>query len=146
MFEVIKKAISSSVDSESEAINDLELKQPDNDTERAYMDAGETAIATTPPNSLFEGIFRQIIAAFSSMTLSQKIASVVAVCFVAKVTFFGKNDPRDADDLAQKVDNLTNEIREMKVILESILKMSERYYFEFGDMGESDEEGEEAEL
>lgn len=140
MFEVIKKAITSSVDSESEAINDLELKQPDNDTERVYMDAGESATVTTPPNSLFQGIFRQIIAAFSSMTLSQQITSVVAVCFVAKVTFFGKHHPRDADDLAQKVHELTNEIRDMKVILERILKMSER------DTGETNAESEEVEL
>ena len=146
MFEVIKKAITSSVDSESEAINDLELKQPDNDTERAYMDAVETATVTTPPNSLFQGIFRQIIAAFSSITLSQQIALVVAICFVAKVTFFGKHDPRDADDLAQKVHELANEIRDMKVILERFLKMSERNYFELGDTGESNEESEEVEL
>jgi hypothetical protein len=146
LFEVIKKAITSSVDSESEAINDLELKQPDNETERAHMDAGETATVTTPPNSLFQGIFRQIIASFSSMTLSQQIASVVAICFVAKVTLFGKHDPRDADDLAQKVHELTNEIRDMKVILKRLLKISERNYFELGDMGESNEESEEVEL
>jgi hypothetical protein len=143
LFEVIKKAITSSVDSESEAINDLELKQPDNDTERAYMDAGEAATVTIPPNSLFQGIFRQIIAAFSSMTLSQQITSVVALCFVAKVTFVGKHHPRDADDLAQKVHELTNEIRDMKVILERFLKMSER---NFGDTGETNEESEEVEL
>jgi hypothetical protein len=146
LFEVITKAISSSVDSESEAINDLESKRPDNDEERAHMDAGETATVTTPPSSPFDSIFRQIIAAFSSMTPIQQIAMIVAIYFVAKVIFFRKNDLRDADNLAHKVDELANEIREMKVIFERILKMSERNYPELGDVGDSGEEGEKTEL
>jgi hypothetical protein len=142
LFEVIKKAILSSDD--GEAINELELKQPGDDTKNAYTDIGETSVATvtTPPK--FEGIFHQIIAAFSSMTLSQQIVvSFVAIYFATRVIFH-KNDPRADDDLAQKVHELANEIRDMKVILERILKMSERNYFELGDMGDSDEVGEEA--
>ena len=48
--------------------------------------------------------------------------------------------------VAQKVHELTNKIRGMKVILERLLKLPERNYFELGDTGESNEESEEVEL
>jgi len=70
----------------------------------------------------------QLVAALLSLTQNQQLLlAFVAVCFVTKIFFFRKKDST-ADtltDLSQKVDDLTKEIREMKVMLGSILKMSD---------------------
>ena len=137
LFEVIKKAIPSSDD--SEAIGEVESKEPFIvDTNEANADAGETESATIKPPLMFDGIFRQIIASFSHMTPTQQLAIFVAIFLVGSV-IFSRNDPRASDDLAHKVDELTIEIREVKVLLERILNVAERKSLKLVDLGENDE-------
>ena len=124
LFDVIKKAIPSS--DNSEAISDVESK------ERFMIDAnekdaneGDTEISTIKSPPMLQGIFHQIIASFSHMTPTQQLAILVTTFLIGTV-IFSKNDARASDDLAQKVDELTNEIREIKVLLESILILAEQ--------------------
>ncbi|KAL3807060.1 hypothetical protein ACHAXA_008006, partial [Cyclostephanos tholiformis] len=132
LFEVIKNAISSSDD--REAISEVDLKQPLLiDANKVNSDAveAETEIFTIP--SKFEGIYRLIIAVFS-LAPTQQLALSVAIFLLARV-IFSKNDPSAVDDLAQKVNELTIELREVKDLLERILIASERNSLKFGDMG-----------
>ena len=124
LFEVIKKAVPSS--DNSEAISDVESK------ERFMIDAnekdaneGDTEISTIKSPPMLQEIFHQIIASFSHMTPTKQLAILVTTFLIGTV-MFSKNDARASDDLAQKVDELTNEIREIKVLLESILILAEQ--------------------
>lgn len=126
LFEVIKKAIGSSDDS---AVSEQELKKHDDST-KASTDIGETETANIKTSLNFEAIVLQIIATFSSLTPSQQVAMFVAASFVT-LYFVGKgifrnNSSRGTDDFGQRVDELSNEIREMKIILERILASIER--------------------
>lgn len=121
LFEVIKKAIGSS---------DIKLKQSDdnNDTTKASTETKAAAAITTSSN--FETMFSQIIAAFLSLTSGQQIAVLMFASFVTLYTvgtiIFRKYDSSGNEDLAQRVDELSNEIREMKIILGQLLTMSKR--------------------
>ena len=124
LFEVIKNAIGSS---------DTDLKQSDdnNDMTKASIDSGETNAATAvTTSSNFETMFSQIIAAFLSLTSGQQIAVLMVASFVTLYTvgaiIYRNNDSSGTEDLAQRVDDLSNEIREMKVILERLITLSER--------------------
>jgi len=121
LFEVIKSAIASG--EEGGEIVDLEVEPDEEITSTVEVKVAETA--TDETTSQVEGIFRQLVAAVLSLTQSQQLLlAFVVVYFVIKM-LFRKNDPTadTIDDLAQKVDNLTNEVMEMKTML---LKMSEQ--------------------
>jgi hypothetical protein len=124
LFEVIKKAIGSS---------DTDLKQSDDndDITKASIDSGETKAATVvTTSSNFETMFSQVIAAFLSLTSGQQIAVLMVTLFVTLYTvgaiIYRNNDSSGTEDLAQRVDELSNEIREMKIILERLIALSER--------------------
>ena len=123
LFEVIKKAIGSS---------DTDLKQSDdnNDMTKALI-SGETPAATAvTTSSNFETMFSQIIAAFLSLTSGQQIGVLMFASFVTLYTvgaiIYRNNDSSGTEDLAQRVVDLSNEIREMKVILERLIALSEQ--------------------
>ena len=121
LFEVIKKAIGST---------DTDLKQSDdnNDTTKASIVSGETVdVAAVKASTNF--VFSQIIAAFLSLSSGQQIVVLMLASFVTLYVvgvIFRNNDSNGNEDLAQRVDELSNEIREMKVILERLITLSER--------------------
>ena len=118
LFEVIKKAIGST---------DTDLKRSDdnNDTTKASIVSGETVhVAAVKASTNF-----QIIAAFLSLSSGQQIVVLMLASFVTLYVvgvIFRNNDSNGTEDLAQRVDELSNEIREMKVILERLITLSER--------------------
>ena len=98
---------------------------------KASTDIGETETANIKTSLNFEAIVLQIIATFSSLTPSQQVAMFVTASSVTLLYFVGKgifcnNSSRGTDDFGQRVDELSNEIREMKIILERILVSIER--------------------
>ena len=121
LFEVIKKAIGST---------DTDLKQSDdnNDTTKASIVSGETVdVAAVKASTNF--VFSQIIAAFLSLSSGQQIVVLMLASFVTLYVvgvIFRNNDSNGTEDLAQRVDELSNEIREMKIILERLITLSER--------------------
>lgn len=119
MFEVIKKAIGST---------DLKQSDDDNDTTKASIVSGETvAVAAVKASTNF--VFSQIIASFLSLISGQQIVVLMLASFVTLYVvgvIFRNNDSNGNEDLAQRVDDLSNEIREMKVILERLITLSER--------------------
>ena len=121
LFEVIKKAIGST---------DTDLKRSDdnNDTTKASIVSGETVhVAAIKASTNF--VFSQIIAAFLSLSSGQQIVVLMLASFVTLYVvgvIFRNNDSNGTEDLAQRVDELSNEIREMKVILERLITLSER--------------------
>lgn len=119
LFEVIKKAIGSS---------DTELKQSDDNNNTTKAETKAAAAITT--SSKFEAMCSQIIASFLSLTSGQQIAVLMFVSFVALYTvgtiIFRKYKSSGNEDLARRVDELSNEVREMKIILERLLTLSER--------------------
>lgn len=119
MFEVIKKAIGST---------DLKQSDDDNDTTKASIVSGETvAVAAVKASTNF--VFSQIIASFLSLISGQQIVVLMLASFVTLYVvgvIFRNNNSNGNEDLAQRVDDLSNEIREMKVILERLITLSER--------------------
>lgn len=119
LFEVIKKAIGSS---------DTELKQSDDNNNMTKAETKAAAAITT--SSKFEAMCSEIIASFLSLTSGQQIAVLMFVSFVALYTvgtiIFRKYKSCGNEDLARRVDELSNEVREMKIILERLLTLSER--------------------
>jgi len=121
LFEVIKKAIGST---------DTDLKQSDdnNDTTKASIVSGETVDVAAVKASTNFG-FSRIIAAFLSLSSGQQIVVLMLASFVTLYVvgvIFRNNDSNGTEDLAQRVDELSNEIREMKIILERLITLSER--------------------
>jgi hypothetical protein len=119
LFEVIKKAIGST---------DLKQSDDDNDTTKASIVSGETvAVAAVKASTNF--VFSQIIASFLSLISGQQIVVLMLASFVTLYVvgvIFRNNNSNGNEDLAQRVDDLSNEIREMKVILERLITLSER--------------------
>lgn len=119
LFEVIKKAIGST---------DLKQSDDNNDTTKASIVSGETvAVAAVKASTNF--VFSQIIAAFLSLISGQQIVVLMLASFVTLYVvgvIFRNNDSNGTEDLAQRVDELSNEIREMKIILERLITLSER--------------------
>ena len=119
LFEVIKKAIGST---------DLKQSDDDNDTTKASIVSGETvAVAAVKASTNF--VFSQIIASFLSLISGQQIVVLMLASFVTLYVvgvIFRNNDSNGTEDLSQRVDELSNEIREMKVILERLITLSER--------------------
>ncbi|KAL7537292.1 hypothetical protein ACHAXR_009090 [Thalassiosira sp. AJA248-18] len=122
LFEEIKSAIASG--EEGEGIVDLEVEDEPDEVEVVVKEEKEAA-APIEIVSQFEGIFRQFVAVFLSLTQNQQLLlALVVLYFVTKILFHETElRAETVDNLSQKVDDLTNEVREMKAMLESIAKM-----------------------
>jgi len=127
LFEVIKTALASG--EEGGEVEDTDI-EPKEEMEIATTETEEETNVTTPDTttSQVESKFDQLIAAFSSLTQNQQLLlAFVIFYFVTKMIFPKKDLTADkVNDLAQKVDGLANEVKEMKAMLESLLKISEQ--------------------
>jgi len=124
LFEEIKSAISSSEGGEH--IKDLEVES-DEEIINIPIEVEELETTTNETLSQIESMYRQFVAAFSSLTQNQQLLLVFVVLYFATRILIRKDSSAGAiDDLAQKVDGLTKEVRELKAMLESILKLSEQ--------------------
>ena len=124
LFEVIKSAIASSEGGEE--ISDIVAEEPDEETTTIPTDA-EPAGSVKATLSHIEGTIRQFVASLVSMPQNQQLLlAFVVLYFVTKIIFGKKQYPSaDAiDELSQNVEDLTNEVREMKAMLKSILELS----------------------
>ncbi len=125
LFEVIKAAIVSGEGGEGK--EDLEVEEPEEADIKMPTDIEVTESASGVILSQVEGILRQVVTSFLSLPQSQQLLlGIVVLYFVAKLIFGKKTDAAEAfDDLTRKVDDLTLEVKEMKAMLETILKQSE---------------------
>ena len=123
---MIKSAIAFSEDEEDN--KELEVDEPDEETINVVpteTHAPEISITKSP--SQIEGIFSQFVATVLSLPQNQQLLlAFVILVLVTKMLFFRRMDYRteEIDELAQKVDDLTNEVREMKDMIRLILKLS----------------------
>ena len=117
LFEVIKSAIASSEGGEE--ISDIVAEEPDEETTTIPTDA--------EPVESVKATLSQVVASLVSMPQNQQLLlAFVVLYFVTKILFGKKQYPSaDAiDELSQNVEDLTNEVREMKAMLKSILELS----------------------
>ena len=123
LFEVIKSAIASSEGGEE--ISDIVAEEPDEETTTIPTDA-EPAESVKATLSHIEGAVRQVVASLVSMPQNQQLLlAFVFLYFVTKILSGKKYPSSDAiDELSQNVEDLANEVREMKAMLKSILELS----------------------
>jgi len=126
LFEVIKSAIASSEGGEE--ISDIVAEEPDEETPSIPTDA-EPAESVKATLSQIESTIRQVMTSLVSMPQNQQLMfAFVVLYFVTKMLFGKKQYPSaDAiDELSQHVEDLTNEVQEMKAMLKSILELSDK--------------------
>lgn len=143
LFEVIKSAITSTEN--GGAISDIDVvDEPEKEVTNNVLTGsvvGEirdaAKVDTTPLNNI-EGILRRMIVSVTSLSQRQQILLALFVLFIVTrtVLFLGgttqnqtkisSSGPEVFDVLAQRVEDLTKEVGEMKAILEQIyLRMEE---------------------
>lgn len=129
LFDVIKSAIASTSDEGDEDVKDLEVKElEDEEITNHPAEIKEPSLEISTKNetiSQIESMFRQFVATFSSLSQNQQLLLACIVLYSVTKIFTRKGDVR-SEAIDDKVDNLTNEVREMKAMLESILKLSEQ--------------------
>lgn len=129
LFDVIKSAIASTSDEGDEGVKDLEVEElEDEEITNRPAEINEPSLESSTKSetiSQIESMFRQFVATFSSLSQNQQLLLACIVLYFVTKIFTRKGDVR-SEAIDDKVDNLTNEVREMKAMLESILKLSEQ--------------------
>lgn len=130
LFEVIKAAIVSG--EEGEGAGELEVEEePEEETKKQPAEAEAAEKPSTTANAIFsqmEAIFRQTVATVSSLPQNQQLVlAFIVFYFITKIVFRRKDPAAETiDNLNQKIDDLTNEVKEMKAMLENVLRLSEQ--------------------
>ena len=130
LFEVIRSAIISSSSGErgGEGITEQESIADEGMAEEGNKEVvTNTPTEEVEPKSAVKGII-QFAASILSKPRNQQLILAIGLSFAAKMLFFRGGDAaltsaaQEMDHLSKKVDELTKEVREMKAMLELILK------------------------
>ena len=122
LFEVIKSAITSTQN--GGAITVVDMGEPDREVTTTSTEAeGEmAAVKVDTPSNYFDGLLRHLVVAAASLSHREQILLVLFVLYlVAKMMFLGSRNKHGSGEvmyLAQRVEELTKEVREMKAILD----------------------------
>jgi len=122
LFEEIKSAIASS--DGGEGITDMEDAEEEAKEEVTSSAQIETEPASTA--SPKEGIVRRVVTSFLSMPKLQILLGVGVLYFGGNMLLSSWSDPSTIAiaELSHKVDDLSREVKEMKAMLEAVLKVS----------------------
>ena len=95
------------------------------------LEAETVAKPPTTTNTIFsqmKAAFRQVVATISSLPQIQQIVlAFIVFYFITKIVFVRKDSAAETiNDLNQKIDDLTKEVKEMKAMLKSVLRLSEQ--------------------
>lgn len=123
LFEVIKSAIAAASEG-GEDIKDIEDEEQEDDITAPSIETEEPAAATNTALTQIEGVLRQAVSMFLTLSPNQQLLVAFFVLYFLAKMFFGKKGAirsEEIDDLAQKVDDLAREVKEMKALLETIV-------------------------
>lgn len=130
LFEVIKAAIASG--EKGEGAGELEVEEePEEEAKEQPLEAETVAKPPTTTNTIFsqmKAVFRQVVATISSLPhIQQIVLAFIVFYFITKIVFVRKDSAAETiNDLNQKIDDLTKEVKEMKAMLKSVLRLSEQ--------------------
>jgi len=121
LFDEIKSVIASS--DGGEGITNMEDAEEEANEEVTSSTQIESEPATTTPK---DSIVRRVVTSFLSMPKFQILLGVGVLYFGANVLLSNRRDSSTIAiaELSHKVDDLSREVKEMKAMLEAVLKLS----------------------
>lgn len=123
LFEEIKSAIASSDGGEGDTdMEDTEEEAKEEATSSTRVES-EPATTTSPKDG---GIVHRVVSSFLSMPKLQILLGVGVLYFGANILLSSRRDANAnaIAELSHKVDDLSREVKEMKAMLEAVLKHS----------------------
>lgn len=127
MFEVIKTAITSV--KESEGVEEPEAEEEEEEQAEEVKPPKEEAMPVVKKAEFsFEELFTELVRTLTALPQNQQLLLAFVVLYFVSRMLFRKRDPaaERIENLSKQVDDLTNEVMEMKAMLESVLKLSEQ--------------------